>query len=299
MKQLRYMIEAALLYLLIGVFSLMSPKTASACGGAIGRFIGPKLAASRKAQRNLERALPDKTEQDYTHIITGMWENLGRVIAEYPHLSAIARNRTDLINGHIIDELKQTEKPIIFVAGHLANWEIPAAVSCLQRQTPLALIYRAPNNPFVDRLLNTYRSLKGRIETIPKASTGMRDIIKNLKNGQHIGILIDQKYNEGIPAPFFGHLAMTSPAFVSLSQGYEAHILPCCCERLENARFRVTIYPPIPSIDPGTDNKRDVLDVIKDTHTLLEEWITERPEEWLWLHRRWDSQRLKNEEDNL
>jgi Kdo2-lipid IVA lauroyltransferase/acyltransferase len=296
MKQLRYMIEAALLYLLIGVFSLLPPVTASAWGGAIGRFIGPKLAASRKALRNLERALPDKTPQDYDDIISGMWENLGRVVAEYPHLSEIAQNHTEIINGHIIDELKQTGKPIIFIAGHLANWEIPAAVSYIQKQTPLALIYRAPNNPLVDRLLDRYRSLKGQLKTIPKAASSMRDTIKNLRNGDHIGILIDQKYNEGVAAPFFGHLAMTSPAFVSLSQNYDAYILPCHCERVNGVNFRVTLYPPIPSIDPDTGEKRDELDVIKDAHTLLEEWITEHPEQWLWLHRRWDSQRLKKEE---
>ena len=296
MKKFRYMIEAILLYMLIGIFSLLPAGAASACGGAIGRFIGSKLAASRKARRNLERALPDKTDQEYADIIIGMWENLGRVVAEYPHLSEIAKNRTDIINGHILDDLKQTGKPLIFISGHLANWEIPASAAFVQTQTAISLIYRAPNNPIVDQLLNRYRSLKGSLETLPKASSGMRDTIKNLKNGQHIGILIDQKYNEGIPAPFFGQLAMTSPAFVSLSQNYDAHILPVRCERLPHARFRVTLYPPIPSIDVKTHEKRDALDVIKDAHTLLEEWITECPEQWLWLHRRWDSDRLKKGE---
>lgn len=125
-----------------------------------------------------------------------------------------------------------------------------------------------------------------KIKTYPKSSKGMRDVFAALKNKRHIGILIDQKYNQGLAMPFFGRTAMTSPAFVQLAQKFNCPLHPARVERLKGANFHITVFPKMEI------EGREVEDVIKETHMMLETWITERPEQWLWLHNRW-----KNKDD--
>lgn len=288
MKKIRYAIEALLLHTLMLIFRIMPVDMASGCGGFIGRMIGPRLAASRKALKNIKRALPDLNEDQQSQTIRDMWDNLGRVMAEYPHLEKIARERVEFIDAHnIIPEMKKTkDKNYIYIAAHLANWEVAAASILTQYDVPFNAIYREPNNPMVRDLLDKARTMGGKFKTFPKSTKGMRDIVRALKNGENLGILIDQKYNEGIAAPFFGHDAMTSTAFAELAQKFDAAIIPGRVERLEGAHFRITLFPVIES-KQDDDAPRPALDMIADAHHYLEDWITQKPGQWLWLHRRW------------
>ena len=223
MKSLRYILEYAALLLLIGVYLLMSPDKSSAFTGKTARKIGPRLAASRKALANLKMALPGKSDDDYAGIIAGMWENLGRVIAEYPDLDYLGEDIELSGVDHLRHALEKSGQVILF-SGHIGNWEVMAP-SLLKYGIALDLVYRAPNNPRVDKLLDRYRSLGGKIRTLPKSHSGTRQLVEAIRDGRSIGILIDQKYNEGLAAPFFGHPAMTSPAFVSLAQKFDCPLV--------------------------------------------------------------------------
>ncbi len=286
MKQLRYFLEYIFLRFIMILFGIMPLDTASAAGGWIGRTIGPRLATSRKALANLKAALPNRTDEEYTAIIRGMWDNLGRVMAEYPHLKEIVSERIEINGTEILQNMKDDDQTGIVFGAHLANWE--AAALSIQTALPTDSIYRAPNNPAVDRLLTRARNITGDLQAIPKSKTGTRQILRAMKDGRHIGILIDQKYNEGIAAPFFGREAMTSPAFVELAQKFKCPLIPGRIERLDGAHFRVTIEPPLALFDE-TEAALPVETVIKQAHKLLENWITAYPEQWLWLHRRWPS----------
>lgn len=286
MKPVRYFLEALCVYLLYGFFYILPVKSASGFGGWVGRTIGPRLASSRKARRHLEQSLPGKSETEYQKIITDMWENLGRVIAEYPHLHKIATEHTELVNSDILVRIRDSDKPGIFFTGHLANWEVVPSSCFLQYGLSTNLIYREPNNPWVKGLLDNARSLKGRMKTIAKSRSGTRDIVKAIRDKQHIGILIDQKYNEGIPALFFGRPAMTSTAFVDMALKYECPLVPIRIERLENVKFRLTFEEPIELTDKdGNPLPVDIL--VGKAHKYLEEWISDRPDQWIWLHKRW------------
>lgn len=284
MKQTRYFIEAALIHLLFCIFRILPPAASSALGGWIGRTIGPRLAASRKAARHLAASLPHIA--DTGAVITGMWDNLGRTMAEYPHLKRLIENHTE-IHGYLPDGQKQ----FVFFSGHLANWEMSATGMAHFFAIAPQLVYRAPNNPYLQDLLDRSRSLKGEIGTIPKSQRGARDIVRALQKGESLGILIDQKYNEGIAAEFFGQTAMTSAAFAQLAQKFDVPLIPVRPERVKGCQFRITVYPPIPT------QGRVIEDIVTDAHRLLEQWITERPDQWLWLHRRWDSARGAIEDD--
>lgn len=285
-KSMRYFFEGVLLSLLFRFFSLLGPERASAVGGFLGRLVGPKLAASRKAKRNLQAAFPDMSHHDLQCTITGMWDNLGRVISEYPHLEEISRSRTEVVGGDILQRLIAEEKPAVFIGAHLSNWEVNCAAVLTQFQHPIALTYRAPNNPVTASILDKARTLGGQLEAFPKTRESGRHLMRTLKDHGFLGILIDQKYNEGLEVPFLGRPAMTNPVFVQLSQKYEAALVPVRGERLPGCRFRLTVYPPLALFDDdGTPFPAE--SVIARAHALLEEWVCARPEQWLWLHRRW------------
>lgn len=285
-KTLRYFLEAVLLHFAFFIFWLMPVDVASATGGFLGRSIGTKLAASRKALKNIQRAFPDKTEDEHNIILRDMWDNLGRVMAEYPHLDKITRTRVTFENIQIADQARDDGQPGIFITAHTGNWEIAGGSSLIHAGIALDIVYRAPNNPWVDRLLNKIRTMNGEILTIPKSRTGVRQIMQSLKDGRHVGILIDQKYNAGIPASFFDHPAMTSTAFVDMAQKFKCPLIPVRIKRLEGAHFKITVEEPLQTFD-AKGPPFPTEDVVNAAHKRLEGWITDEPGQWLWLHRRW------------
>lgn len=285
-KTIRYALEAMLVYALFTLFRALSPTKASDLGGWLGRTIGTRLAANRKARANIALAFPDLDHHRQDAIICGMWDNLGRVVAEYPHLETLSTQYTTVKGGEILNDIHARGLPAIFFGGHLANWEVNGAATLLQLGYPVELTYRKPNNPWTASLLEKARTLNGRLIAHPKSSESGRKIIQTIKNGGFLGILIDQKYNEGLKVDFFDAPAMTNPAFVTLCQKYRCPLVPIRAVRENTCHFTLNIYDPIALFD-AQGNPLPVEDVIKQAHDLLEGWIRERPQEWLWLHRRW------------
>ncbi len=279
MKRFRYLIEAALLFLAFALFKIMGPAAASAMGGFIGRSIGPRLGASRKALTNLHRALPGQTDDEYALILRDMWDNLGRVMAEFPHLKTIARHRTE-IRG--LENVPADGRPFVFITAHTANWEVAHVALHVQPKIKFNLTYRSPNNPYIAGLVEACRRVDGQLPMLSKSRAGTRGMVESMGDGNPLLILIDQKYNEGISVPFMGHPAMTSDAFVRFSRKFNAPVIPFRMERLKGCRFRLTILPALPTGGRAPES------VIADAHTLLEGWIREKPGQWLWLHRRWN-----------
>lgn len=287
MKKIRYLAEAALVYLLLVVMRALPLDAASATGGFIGRVIGPRLAVSRKAHRNLARSLPRLSEAARNAAITAMWDNLGRSFAEMPHLKKIATERVTLVGADIADALRADNRGAVMTGAHLANWELAIPFIHLYLNLPAGGVYREPNNPYVATVTERLRSPDPGIILVPKGRSGARGMVRAITGGAHFVILIDQKYNEGISAPFFGRPAMTSPAFAELGNKFDCPVVPFRIERLNGAHFRFTLHPPLPVTDDAAGN-------IAMAHALLEQWITERPGQWLWLHRRWMDDKEKN-----
>jgi KDO2-lipid IV(A) lauroyltransferase len=284
-KKIRYALEGFFLFLFSSLFSVLTLTLASKFAGWIGKTVGPKLAASRKAKRHLNHALPNLSDTEQTQIINGMWENLAQVMGEYPHLETIAKNNVEIIGLDKIIELRDNNQPAIFFGGHTANWEI-ASPSFYQHGLEVDLVYRAPNNPYADKILNRMRSLNGKLRTYSKSPQGIRQLVKALKSGRSVGILIDQKYNEGIPVPFFGTDAMTSTAFIQLAQKFKYPLIPTQVERIGLNNFRITVHPELELYNKDGSPK-DLKPLIETAHSFLETWISAKPSQWLWLHKRW------------
>jgi KDO2-lipid IV(A) lauroyltransferase len=260
---------------------------ASAVGGGVARMLGPRLGISNRARRNLRAALPQLTAADIETIVRGMWDNLGRVAAEYPHLSRIRifppDGRVEAEGIEHLDRALAAGQRVILFGGHLGNWEI-AALAAVQYGLDVAQIYRAANNPLVDRMIARFRGERG--EFIPKGSLASRRAVAALRRGGHLALLADQKLNDGLPVPFFGRAAMTAPALALLALRFDCAVMPARVERLHGARFRLTLYPPLELPRRGK-READVAALMEAVNRTLEGWIREHPEQWFWVHSRW------------
>lgn len=281
--------QAVLAVTAYGFFRLLPLEWASACGGRLFRVLGPRLKAHRVARRNLQRVFPEKSEREIDAITRGMWDNLGRSAAECVHIEQLARaagpgGRIEFVGLEHVLRMRDDGKPGMIVSGHIGNWELcglPAARSGV----PLADIYRAADNPMVDRLIRWIRKPLSS-ELIPKGRDGARRIVQLMTQGGHIGVLVDQKMNEGLPIPFLGHDAWTATAPAALALRFRCPLIPVRVERLSGVRFRITVDPPMALPDTG-DRQTDIHLLLTRMNAMLEGWIRERPEQWFWVHRRW------------
>ena len=281
-------LEAAVAALVYALFRLLPIDVASAVGGFLGRSVGPRLSVSRRAFANLAKAFPEMSAEQRRSVVRAMWDNLGRVAAEFPHLDEIAvyggDGRVEVIGAENVDQLRDDGRPGIFFSGHLGNWEI-VSLAATQRGLPLDRVYRAANNRLVEWL---YRRGRAAVEgaLIPKGAAGARLLLGAIRGDRHLGMLVDQKMNDGIAAPFFGRPAMTSSAVAELALRFSIPVAAAHVERLNGARFRIRIEPPI-VFTPTGDRKADVAAATAHVNAVIEGWIRARPEQWLWLHNRW------------
>ncbi|MGB8181848.1 MAG: lauroyl acyltransferase [Stellaceae bacterium] len=287
-KRIRDWTEGLFARLAFSFFRLLPLDAASALGGWLARTFGPLLGISKRARLNLRRALPGLSETDIDGIVRGMWDNLGRVVAEYPHLGEFKvydpGGRVTVEGAREVLEARRPETRFIFFSAHFGNWEI-ATLAATQAGLDVIEIYRAANNPFVDELINKARGVVGS-ELVPKGGAAARRAIGALTEGKHICMLVDQKMNDGIAAPFFGRNAMTAPALARLALRYDCVVVPCRVERIRGATFHFVADPPIPLPRTG-DSQADVQQLMTAVNAAVEGWVRRRPEQWFWLHRRW------------
>jgi Kdo2-lipid IVA lauroyltransferase/acyltransferase len=285
-RYLRYLAEAAALVAVMAVFAALPVEWASNLGGYVGRKIGPRLGVSRRAYANLRRAMPCNSEAENRRIVHGMWDNLGRTMGEFPHINAICADKSahvEIVNAGRVSELLDKKRPAILFGGHFANWEVGPSVIHRLMGGSLLSVFRASNNPWVNRLL------RGRMKSrraVAKGAEGGRVILCHLTKGGHVAMLVDQKLNDGIAVPFFGRDAMTAPAIARLALRFGCPIVPVRVERLKGARFRFTVLPRLELADKR-ETAANVRETMKRVTAVIESWAKARPEQWLWIHRRW------------
>ena len=287
-RYLFHPLEAAAALVVYSLMRVLSIDMASALGGWLGRTVGPHIPVSARAVKNLSAAFPEKSPAEIATIVRAMWDNLGRVAAEYPHLGEInvydPEGRVEVSGFEYADLLRDDGRGGIFFSGHIANWEI-LSLSATQRGVPLDRVYREANNRLVEWLYQHGRAaVEGAL--IPKGPAGARVLLRSLEDNRHIAMMVDQKMNDGIPVPFFGRDVMTAPALAELALRYDCPVVPARVERLKGAYFRLLIYPPLELVKTG-DRQADVAANMAQVNAILEQWIRDTPEQWLWLHNRW------------
>jgi KDO2-lipid IV(A) lauroyltransferase len=280
-------LEAFLVGIFLTLFRWIGVDRASETGAAIARTIGPLLRVTTRARENLRAAFPEMTNEQIDKTVRGMWDNLGRYAAEISCLDAFdvsdAQGRIEVVGREHLEALRDDGKGGIVFSAHLGSWDV-VAVGVGQTIPDAANVYRPLNNPIVDRMVQNARAKSGGF--VGKGMQGARAMITGLSQGGHFAMLVDQKMNNGIAVPFFGRDAMTAPALARFAIRAGVPIVPCRCERLDGARFCLTFYPPVVPASSGKE-ARDVAETMATVNKIIEGWITERPEQWLWVHSRW------------
>ncbi|HIM21177.1 MAG TPA: lauroyl acyltransferase, partial [Rhodospirillales bacterium] len=220
--------EAAAAWFLYVCFSILPVDAASALGGWIGRTFGSRLSVSNNARRNLKSTYPDWSDHQVETIVISMWNNLGRTAGEHPHLSQFnpyqKNSRVEVVGFENCEKFLRANTPCLFFSGHIANWEI-APLAAKGLGLIMHLVYRRANNPFFDKLVQKGRNvLEG--DFYPKGSDGAKGLLRALKRGANVAMLVDQKMNDGISVPFLGRNAMTAPALAELALRYKCPIVP-------------------------------------------------------------------------
>ena len=268
-------------------------KMADFTGWMMSR-IGPLLPESRIGRANLAVAFPEKSQAEIDTILRGCWDNLGRMGAEFAHLDRLwsydreqpTRGRIDLAQPDIerFHKLLDDGKPALIFAAHLANWELPA-VCAATYNLDSAVLYRRPNISRIDRWLTETRTAHMG-ELISTDLDAPMKIADALQRGAHVGILVDQYYSRGVPVAFFGRQTLANPLLARLAQHFDCPIHGTRIIRLENHRFRAELTD---EIKPARDanGKIDIAGTMQIITSVVEQWIRQCPEQWLWMHRRW------------
>ena len=285
----------ALAVSLLALLRLVNPDTMANAGGWLMRTIGPLFKENTIARDSLTRAFPEKSAAEIDTILRGVWDNLGRVGAEFAQLDRLwdfdaahperpSRIEFRPVDTERFDRLANDGKPALIFASHLANWELPA-ICAATHGLESAVLYRRPNITAINDWLRKTRAanMGTMIATGLDAPVKLADA---LARGLHVGMLVDQYYVRGVPVTFFGRRTVANPLLARLAQHYDCPIHGTRMIRLPGNRFRAELTDEIKPAR-GADGKIDIAATTQIIMSVIEGWIREHPEQWLWLHRRW------------
>lgn len=271
---------------------MLEPERASDVCGGLARRIGPWLPVHRTGQRNLRAAFPDRDSIWIEATLRGAWENLGRVCGEYVHLARIWDYDHDHPGaGHIVTDdaqvlidLRDDGQPALCFASHLGNWEMPA-VAAHAHGMQTSVLYRMPNMRAVADRINAIREgLMGHL--IRSRNEAAFELAAALNRGDHVGMLVDQHWSRGVEVTFFGRTCRANPTIARLARQYECPVVGVRVIRLPGHRFRIGSAGPL-VLPRDPEGLVDVKATMQMITSIVEAWIREHPEQWLWFHRRW------------
>jgi Kdo2-lipid IVA lauroyltransferase/acyltransferase len=273
---------------------LIPPDIMSSVAGRILRTIGPWLPEHRLGRANLVAAFPEKAPDEIERILRGVWENLGRVAAEFAHIDRLwdydpqTRQGRRIIRSadseQRVYKLRETGRPALVFAAHIANWEL-AAVAAKSYGLQTTVLYRRPNLRAVSKAVVELRS--GCMGTLMPTTMGAPVMLAEaLQQGSHVAMLVDQWYGRGVPVTFFGRRTLANPLIARLARNAECAIHGIRVVRQPGGRFQLHMTD---AIEPPRDStgKIDVEATMQVITGVIEGWVREHPEQWLWLHRRW------------
>lgn len=270
-----------------GPMKALGPDRASRFLGWLIKAVAPLFSQNKTVKRNLALAFPDLSEEARERLAAESWQSVGRTAGELPHLPRIppyGGERVEVEGAEHLDAVEASDKGAVFVSGHFANWEVMAAVIC-NRPVDCLVTYRALNNPHIDRKLNKVRHDYG-IGVLTPKGVGTREVMRALSKGRSVALLNDQKFNQGLPIPFFGHDAMTAPGPSRLALKYNVPIVFVTTRRTGPARFKVKVHAPFMPEKTG-DQDADVRACVERITGYIEDEVRGNPAQWFWQHRRW------------
>ena len=285
MKKIKYFIEYTFISLLFFICKFLGYEKGSNLGEKIGKKVGPLFRNKKIILENLNNAKINEKNFDIKNLINDMWGNYGRILCEYPFISSLSgtnNNKYLKVNGkEVLERLKKENKKAVFISGHFNNFEL-MAMQISKQGIDLAAIYRPLNNIFLNKKMENIRKKFICKNQIKKGIAGTREIIKFIKNGYSIALMIDQRVSEGIESKFFNKKAFTTTIPAQLHLKYGLEIVPVYIERKNKHYFTVYFYEPL-----SFDNNKDQIYITNKLNNVLENLILRNPSQWIWTHDRW------------
>ena len=285
MKIVKYFLEFIFIVILFIIFKILGFKLASNMGGYIGKKIGPLFRSKQTILNNIKNALPNTNKADLELIIQSMWENYGRILAEYVFLKDF---RKEKLNDYLeiegkehLNKVRDSNEQVVFVSGHFNNFEL-MAMQIEKSGINLAAIYRPLNNIFLNGIMEKIRKKYICKNQIKKGRSGTRELLKSFNNKNSIALMIDQRVSEGEKLNFFGQDAFTTTIPAQLVKKFGCKVVPIHIERYNDFYFKMKVEEPI------NYNKDSTIDEITlSLNKLLENMILKNPSQWIWSHNRW------------
>ena len=288
MKIFKYFLQFIIVLSLFITFKIVGLHNASFMGSCLAKIFGPLFRSKKIIEKNLNICFKKIDQKEIKKISLGMWDNIGRTFSEYVFLKNFQKNHNNLIklNGtEYLDEIKNNNKPVVFVSGHFANFEL-LGTKLNRYGIRFCAIYRPLNNIFLNPIMEYLRLKYVCPMMIKKGRSNIRELLNNIKSGYSVIIIADQRTSEGKKIEFFNCPALTSTMPAQISLKYNCKIVPLRMERLSYNSFEMTVYKPFEY--KKTDNyEKDSYNLTLEINKQLEKMILKKPEQWLWSHNRW------------
>ena len=285
MKNLRYFIQFILVIIFFIIFKIIGPNLSSSFSGKIFEIIGPMFRSKKIINRNIKKALPEINSQNLEIIIKSMWNNYGKIFAEYMFIKNFREgnlfSKIKVDGQEILEEIKKNKKQVVFISGHLSNFEL-MALYIEKSGINLAAIYRPLNNLYLNPLMERIRKRYICKYQIKKGIGGMKKLVHLKKNNFSTALMIDQRVSEGILSKFFNQEALTTTIPAQLVKKFNIPVVPVYIDRINGLNFKITIKNPI-----FFSKEKSVKNITDELNLELEKMIIKKPENWIWSHNRW------------
>ena len=285
MKQIKYFFQFLLIIIFFLFFKILRFRISSTVSGKIFEIIGPLFRSKNLIHSNIKKAIPNSNYEELNKITKLMWNNYGRIFAEYMFIKEFRfgklKSKIKIEGQEILDDIKKHNKQVVFISGHFSNFEL-MAMHLENSGIKLSAIYRPLNNIFLNKIMERIRKKYICKNQIKKGIGGIKKLINLKKSNYSTALMIDQRVSEGIKSNFFNNEALTTTIPAQLVKKFKIPVVPIFIERINNLNFKITINKPI-----NFSNETSIKNITDELNQILEKMIINKPEQWIWSHNRW------------
>ena len=285
MNKIKYFFQFIFVIVMFLIFKILGIKLGSLLGGKLFQIIGPIFRSKKLVFENIRRALPNISKNELISIYNSMWENYGRVFAEYVFMKKFRNDQlTENISiegKEILQEIIIKNQKVIFISGHFSNFEL-MAMQIEKMGVKVAAIYRPLNNLYLNSIMEKIRKKYICKYQIKKGVGGLKELIKLNKEGFSTALMIDQRVSQGIKSSFFNQEAYTTTIPAQLVKKFGMSVVPIFIERFDEIKFKMTVYKPL-----SFEENESIENITNKLNRILEKMILKNPNYWIWSHNRW------------
>jgi|TARA_B110000967_G_C18855133_1_gene546771 KDO2-lipid IV(A) lauroyltransferase len=286
-KVIKYFLQSVIIYLFFILIKLIGLSLSRKLFSYIFNKLGPLIKSDVVINNNLDKFIGSYNQAIKDNIKIKMWSNYGKTFVEYLYLNKFRKENSHIKikSEYILQNIIETNKPVIFVSGHFANFEL-MSMELTRKKINLATVYRPLNNFFLNPFMEYLRKTYVCKNQIKKGLSGVKSAISYIRNNHSIALMIDQRVSEGKKIPLFENMALTTTLPSQLALKFNLCIVPIYIARKKDDNFEMEIYEPL-EISNKKNYEENKLDISIKLNKILEEMISKDPGQWIWTHNRW------------